>query len=164
LEGAWLFTTFRYPTAQQGLIWLKRRQRVRPSEIAEELQVSRPFVSKTQQRVESKIRKLLEHAASINRIDIQYLNPRFGIVVGYCPAANTTTYITYSPKLGVQTWFTHRGECGSCAQRVECEMMLQQLATEWEITLPANQTPTEWGVYLFNTIVKNLEIPEVKVL
>jgi hypothetical protein len=37
------------------------------------------------------------------------------------------------------------------------------LATEWEIALPANQTPTEWGVYLFNTIVKKLEITEVKV-
>lgn len=157
-----MFTSFRYPTAQQGLIWLKRRQRTRPSDIAEELQVSRPFVSKTQQRAEVKIKKLLEHAASINRIEVQYLNPRFGIVVGYCPATRTATYITYSPKLGVQTWFTHTGDCGICAQRGECEMTMQQLATEWEIDLPTNQPPTQMALHLFNTIVEQLGIKEVK--
>lgn len=157
-----MFTNFRYPTAQQGWIWLKRRQRVRPSEIAEELQVSRPFVSKTQQRAEAKIKKLLEHAAAINRIEVQCLNPRFGIVVGYCAATQTVTYITYSPQLGVQTWFTHQGDCGTCAQRVECEVMLQQLAAEWKIVLPDKQRPTELALHLFKTIEKQLNLPEVK--
>ncbi|MFX1484622.1 MAG: hypothetical protein ACFFCP_15700 [Promethearchaeota archaeon] len=42
------FKSFRYPTTQQGLIWLKRKQKIRTYEIAREMNVSRPFVSKDQ--------------------------------------------------------------------------------------------------------------------
>jgi hypothetical protein len=144
------------------MIWLKRRQRTRPSIIAEELHVSRPFVSKSQERAEKRIKKLLEHAASINRIEVTHLNTRLGVAVGYCPSTQTDTYITYSPTLGIQTWFTHKGECGSCAQRVTCEKMLRQLAAEWMITLPDNQSPTEVALLLFNTISEQLTLKEKK--
>ncbi|MFX1318890.1 MAG: hypothetical protein ACFE9D_07710 [Promethearchaeota archaeon] len=157
-----MFTSFRYPTPKQGLIWLKRRQQVRPSVIAKELDVSRPFVSKTQQRAEARIKKLLEHAAAINRVEVKHLNPRHGIVVGYCPATQTDTYITYSPTLGIHTWFSHTGDCASCAQNMECEKTLRQLAAEWEINLPDNQPPTEIALHLFNTILKRLNLKEVK--
>jgi hypothetical protein len=155
-----MFTSFRYPTAKQSLIWLKRRQQVRPSIIAEELDVSRAFVSKYQQRAEARIKKLLEHAAAINRIALKHLSPRQGIAIGYCPSTQTDTYITYSPTLGIHTWFTHTGDCASCAQRAECESALHQLAKEWEITLPDNQPPTQVAVHLFNTILKRLNLKE----
>ena len=74
-----MFTSFRYPTKKQVLIWQKRRQQVRPSDIAEELEVSRAFVSKYQQRAEARIEKLLKHAASINRIQVMQLSSRYGI-------------------------------------------------------------------------------------
>ncbi|MFX1564924.1 MAG: hypothetical protein ACFFCH_02915 [Promethearchaeota archaeon] len=152
-----MFTSFRYPTPKQGLIWLKRRQQVRPSIIAEELQVSRPFVSKAQQRAEARIEKLLQHAASINRIEVKHLSPCYGIAVGYCSAYQAKTYITYSPKIGIQTWFAHQGDCGSCAQESECKRIIAQLAQEWQISIPTNQSPTDTAKHLFTTIQKRLK-------
>ncbi|MFW9800912.1 MAG: hypothetical protein ACFFD9_10780, partial [Candidatus Thorarchaeota archaeon] len=73
-----------YPTKQQAFIWLKRRQNVRPYKIADELNVSRPFVSKAQRIAEARINKLLHHAASINRIKIRHIDTRYGIAVGFC--------------------------------------------------------------------------------
>jgi hypothetical protein len=157
-----MFTSFRYPTPKQVLIWLKRRKHIRPSVIAEELEVSRAFVSKYQQRAETRIKKLLNHAATINRIKLNHLSPRYGIAAGYCPATQTDTYITYSPTLGIQTWFTHTGDCASCAQRRDCEKMLHQLAKEWEITLSDDQPPTQMALQLFNTILRRLHWKEVK--
>lgn len=152
-----LFSHFRYPTKQQGIIWLKRRQQVRPSTIAEKLSVSRPFVSKSQRIAETRIKKLLLHTATINRIQVKHISSRYGIAVGYCPANQSDTYIVYSPRLGVQTWFTHKGECGSCAQQSECRQTLQQLAKEWIISIPEDKPPTDVALHLFTTITRRLE-------
>ena len=152
-----MFLYLRYPTKQQGHIWLKRRQEKRPSSIAEELQVSRPFVSKAQRIAETRIKKLLLHTAMVNRIQVQHLSPLYGFAVGYCPAYQTDTYIIYSPKLGVQTWFTHKGECNSCVQRSDCEKILRQFAHEWEIPIPDHSTPTEAALHLFTTIKRRLK-------
>ncbi|MHA2379165.1 MAG: hypothetical protein ACXADS_07805 [Candidatus Thorarchaeota archaeon] len=150
------FTSLRYPTPRQGLIWLKRRQKSRPSDIARELDVSRQFVSKAQRMAEKRIANLLKHAASVNRVKVKHLSGKYGIAVGYCPTYQTDTYVIYSPTLGVQTWFTHTGECGDCSERPQCEKTLRQLAIEWEISFREDMPPTELGNYLFNTVMRRL--------
>ena len=157
-----MFTNLRYPTSQQGLIWLRRRQRERPSKIAEELDVTRPFVSKAQRIAEARIDKLLRHAASINRIKVGHISTKYGIVVGFCPAYNTDTYILYSPKIGIQTWFAHKGVCGTCEQLDQCNDTLRQLAEEWEVPIPDERPPTDLSVYLFDVIMRRLKWVRVK--
>ncbi|MFW9848360.1 MAG: hypothetical protein ACFFF4_04425 [Candidatus Thorarchaeota archaeon] len=146
-----------YPTKQQAYIWLKRKQHVRPYKIANELNVSRPFVSKAQRIAEARINKLLLNAASINRIEIRHINTRYGIAVGFCPAYDMVTYILYSPKIGVQTWFDHHGDCGTCDHLKQCIDTLQQLAEEWEIPIPDDRPPTDLSRYLFDTIMRRLK-------
>jgi len=146
-----------YPTKQQAYIWLKRKQNVRPSKLANELNVSRPFVSKAQRIAEARINKLLRNAASINRIEIRHIDTRYGIAVGFCPAYNMETYILYSPKIGVQTWFDHQGDCGTCDHLNQCVDTLQQLAEEWEITIPDDRPPTDLSRYLFDNIMRRLK-------
>ena len=152
-----MFTHLRYPTSQQGLIWLRRRQKERPSTIAKELNVSRPFVSKAQRIAEARINKLLRHAASINRIKVRHISTRYGIAVGYCPGYDTETYILYSPKIGIQTWFAHVGECGTCDQIDQCTETLHTLAEEWEVPIPDDRPPTDLSVYLFKVIMRRLK-------
>ncbi|MCK5239510.1 MAG: sigma-70 family RNA polymerase sigma factor, partial [Candidatus Thorarchaeota archaeon] len=60
--------SFRFPTKQQELIWLKRRQEIPPSQIARELKVSPPLVSKAQRIAKSRVEQVLLHTASTNRI------------------------------------------------------------------------------------------------
>ncbi|MFW9809567.1 MAG: hypothetical protein ACFFE6_09325 [Candidatus Thorarchaeota archaeon] len=152
-----MFTNLRYPTKQQNLIWHRQRQRDRPSEIAKDLKVSRPFVSMEQKRAEGRIKKLIEHAASINRVKIERLSARYGIAEGYCHAYNSQTFIVYSPKIGVQNWYVHAGECGTCDMEDQCKETLRTLAEEWEIGIPQEMPPTELGVYLFDKIRRRLK-------
>ena len=152
-----MFNTLRYPTKQQNLIWLRRRQKDRPTDIANDLQVSRPFVTMEQKRAEGRIKKLIEHAASVDRVKIQRLSARYGIAEGFCHAYDSQIYIVYSPKMGVHNWFVHQGDCGTCDLMDECKEILRTLAEEWEIGIPPEMAPTELGEYLFETIRRRLK-------
>ena len=152
-----MFTSIRYPTPKQNWIWSKRRKNIRPSEIAKELRVSRPFISKEQRIAEARIKKLLQHAASINRIEIDHLSTRYGIATGYCRANQTDTYILYSPNIGVQTWFAHTGTCGNCEEYADCETTLKTLAKEWDISIREELAPTDLAIYMFQTIMRRLK-------
>jgi hypothetical protein len=123
-----MFNTLRYPTKQQGIIWLRRRQKDRPTDIARDLKVSRPFVTMEQKRAE-----------------------------GYCHANDSQTYITYSPKIGVLSWYEHIGDCGTCDIEDQCKEALHTLADEWEIPAPPDMPPTELSEYLFNIIRRRLK-------
>jgi transcriptional regulator len=147
-----MFSTLRYPTKQQNLIWLRRRQKNRPSEIAKDLKMSRPYVSIEQKKAEDRIKNLMEHAASVNRVTIERMSARYGIAEGYCHATDSKTYITYSPKIGVLSWYEHVGDCGTCDIKDQCKETLQTLAEEWEIPAPPDMPPTELSEYLFDTI------------
>jgi hypothetical protein len=152
-----MFNTLRYPTNQQGIIWLRRRQKDRPSEIAKDLKVSRPFVSMEQKRAEVRIKKLIEHAASVNRVKIDRLSTQYGIAEGYCHAYDSQMYIVYSPKIGVLNWYVHKGDCGTCDIENQCKEALHTLAEEWDIPFPPDMPPTELGVYLFDIIRRRLK-------
>jgi hypothetical protein len=151
-----LFSHFRYPTKQQSLIWLKRRSEVPPSIIAKELNVSRPFVSQAQKIAEGRIKKLLLAAAHMNRISIDRINPEFGFALGFNPANEARTYITYSPEYRVQVWFDHEGDCNRCELNSECDRILRGLAIEWGLSIPKNLNPTQVAKILFEKIMRRL--------
>ena len=152
-----MFIGLRYPTKQQSAIWLRRRQKVQPSDIAEDMTVSRPYVSQAQRIAEERIGSLLKHTAKVNRIVLDNLSSEYGFAVGYCHAHDSQTYITYSHKMGVQVWFSHKGDCDSCDLNENCNEVLRNLAEEWEITLAKDLAPTQLGETLFNLIMRKLE-------
>ena len=152
-----MFNTLRYPTKQQGIIWLRRRQKDRPTDIAKDLKVSRPFVTMEQKRAEDRIKKLIEHAASVNRVKIKRMSAQYGVAEGYCHANDSQTYITYSPKIGVLNWYDHIGDCGTCEIENQCKEALHTLADEWEIPAPPSMSPTELSEYLFSIIRRRLK-------
>lgn len=151
-----MFTNFRYPTKQQSLIWLKRRSKIPPSIIAKELKVSRPFVSQAQKIAEQRIEKLLLTAAQMNRISINHIAPEFGFALGYNPASEAKTYITYSPEFRVQVWLDHEGECNKCELNSECDRILRGLAVEWGFSIPKKMVPTQVAKTLFTKIMRRL--------
>ena len=156
-QGSMMSIGIRYPTKQQSTIWLRRRQNNLPSDIAKELAVSRPYVSQAQRIAEERIESLLRHTAQVNRIVLQNTSPEYGFAVGYCHAHDSLTYITYSHKIGVQVWFSHKGDCDSCDMNENCSEVLRNLAEEWEIPLPRNLAPTQLGEKLFNLIMRQLQ-------
>lgn len=157
-----MFTSLRYPSPKQNWIWSQRRRNIKPSEIAEELNVSRPFISKEQRIAEARIKKLIQHAASTNRIRINKMSTRYGIATGYCAASQTDTYILYSPSIGLQTWYAHKGDCDGCGDYPKCEATLTTLAKEWDIPIPSDLAPTDLAILLFETIMRRLKWHDVK--
>ncbi|MFX0168418.1 MAG: hypothetical protein ACFE89_03580 [Candidatus Hodarchaeota archaeon] len=151
-----MLQNLRHPTQQQDFIWLKRRQRIRPSLLAEELGVSRPFISKAQRQAETRITRLLQYTAAVNRIHIRRASPRQGFAIGYHPATQRRAYIFYSPKLGIQTWYEHEGQCNGCEARDNCIDTINQLAREWQIPLKSGITPSENALHLLTKIKEEL--------
>ncbi len=147
-----MFVTLRYPTKQQNMIWLRRRKEEAPSRIADDLNVSRPFISKAQRIAEARITKLLKNAAAINRISVENLSAKHGFAVGCCHTYNTNTFITYSPEFGVNVWFEHSGDCSSCDRRGECDHILRGLAKEWDIKVTRKMAPDALALHLFSSI------------
>ena len=68
-----MFKTLRYPTKQQGIIWLRRRQKDRPTDIANDLRVSRPFVTMEQKRAEGRIKKLDFDIDGLHRLLVEIM-------------------------------------------------------------------------------------------
>ncbi|TFG11689.1 hypothetical protein EU537_11615 [Candidatus Thorarchaeota archaeon] len=136
---------------------MQRREEIRPSTIAEEMDVSRPYVSQAHRIAEERIEQLLIHASSVLRVDLDHLDTSYGIAVGYCSALKSAVYFTYSPEIGVQTWYRHEGDCSGCDKYEECEAILYQLSKEWDIDLPVGLPPTEKGAFLFDAIMGELE-------
>ena len=151
-----MFYSLRYPTQQQEYIWLRRRQKIRPSSLAEELNVSRPFISKAQRQAQERIKKLIQYTATVNRIRIKQSSPRHGFAVGYHPNTKSQAFIFYSPKLGVQTWYEHNGACNDCEARNTCIDTINQLAKEWQIPLRAGFTPSENALHLLTEIQRRV--------
>jgi hypothetical protein len=151
-----MFRSLRFPTKQQNIIWLKRRQKTNPSAIAEKLQVSRPYISKAQRIAEQRIERLLNNTANVMRISVSNLSGKYGFAVGYSPMHKSKTYITYSPTYGVNTWFDHVGPCDVCEKDDECRAILQTLAKEWQVRIPVSVLLTEAAAYLFDNIMKRL--------
>jgi len=157
-----MYSNFRYPTKQQSIIWMKRRLQIPPSVIAEELKVSRPFVSQAQRIAEQRIKNLLLTAAQMNRIQIDNISPKYGFAVGYSPASESKTYFTYSPEFRVQVWFDHEGDCQKCELTSECDRILRGLAVEWGLSLPRDMLPTEVAKTLFEKIMGRLGWDQAK--
>jgi hypothetical protein len=135
---------------------MKRRRSVSPSDIATDLKVSRPYISKAQRIAEKRITKLLRNAASINRIDIERLSSKFGFALGYCYTHKTNTFITFSPDFGVHVWYDHIGNCDECERKSECSEILRGLAKEWQINISEDKAPSTFAGYLFSEIRRKL--------
>jgi hypothetical protein len=124
--------------------------------IAEELNVSRPFVSQAQRIAEQRIKKLLITAAEMNRISIDNISPEVGFALGFNPATGAKTYVTYSPEFRVQVWYDHEGDCNKCELGTECDRILRGLAAEWGFSIPKELQPTQVAKSLFEKIMRRL--------
>lgn len=151
-----LYTNLGYPTKKQVDIWLQRRNNQSVTQIATRLKVSKPMVSKAYRIARGRIERLLIHTASTFRVDIDNLSSEYGFAVGHCSANDSQTCITFTPDLGVQIWFRHHGDCGSCDSYSKCNRYLESLAKFWQVELDNTLPPTEKGLKLFQNIMRFL--------
>ena len=133
--------------------WKMRRSGTPNITIANLLGISRQAVSKALLVMDEKIELALREMAQANQIAIEKINTERGILVGLSIPFQTAAIIFVSEKHGMQVWYEHNGDCGTCQRYTECIELIWDYATELGIRIEKTADPTKMAEELF-TIVK----------
>ena len=153
LTGFNSYRRIRYPTETQVEIWFLKRNKISGKKIAERKKISPAFVSKAFVEAKNRIRALLEETAKSNRTTLDLINETIGFARGYNHTFNVVSYITFSPKNGIQVWYDHEGDCTVCERYGQCRKILLQEYKERNIKIDNPQLrPTDLGKRLFEIL------------
>ena len=150
-----------YLTSRQLNIWRLRKDGSPQFRIAERLGVSRQAVHNVVGVIDRKVSRALKDAAHVNKIEIRYLDPVKGILIGYSHEVKDQAIISFSVKHGVQTWYRHNGQCVDCSLRSDCQKMLLEEAEERSINLTEEEKrepPAKLAQKIFSKVVPRLNI------
>ncbi len=134
---------------KQFEFWKLRRARTPNIAIATNFGISRQAVSKALLTIDVKIETALREMAKANKIAIMKINPQLGILLGRSVPLGVDAIIFVSGKHGVQVWYEHEGDCGTCEQYAECIELLWDYADELDIALNQTADPTKMAEELF---------------
>ena len=147
------YRRIRYPTETQVEIWFLKRKKISGKKIAIQKEISPAFVSKAFVEAKKRIRSLLEETAKSNKITIDLIDETIGFTRGYNHTFKVVSYITFSPKNGIQVWYDHEGECAVCERYGQCRKILLQEYEERNIKIANPKLrPTDLGQQLFKIL------------
>ncbi|UCE12223.1 MAG: hypothetical protein JSV04_08450 [Candidatus Heimdallarchaeota archaeon] len=147
------YRRIRYPTQTQVEIWDLKRNRILGKKIAKQKEISPAFVSKAFVEAKKRIKALLEETARSNKTTLGLIDESIGFAKGYNHTFNVTSYITFSPKNGIQVWYDHEGECVECERYGQCRKIILQEYKERNIKIDNPQLrPTDLGKQLFEIL------------
>jgi hypothetical protein len=129
--------------------WKMRRSGTSNIGIASMLGISRQAVSRALLLMDGKIESALCEMARANQIEAEKINAERGVLVGRSIPFRTTAIIFVSEKHGVQVWYEHDGDCGTCQRFTECTELLWDYATELGIRIQKSGDPTKMAEELF---------------
>jgi len=132
--------------------WTMRRSGVPNIAIANRLGISRQAVSRALLLMDEKIESTLREMAQANQIAIDTINAERGILLGRSIPFQTTAVIFVSEKHGVQVWYEHDGDCGTCQRYTECIELLWDYADELGIKIKRTADPTKMAEELFTKV------------
>jgi len=132
--------------------WAMRRSGVPNIAIATRLGISRQAVSKALLVMDDKIGTALREMANANQIAVERINTERGILLGRSIPFQTAAIVFVSEKHGVQVWYEHDGDCGTCQRYTECIELLWDYAAELGIRLETTADPTTMADELFGKV------------
>ncbi len=136
-------------TDRQFEFWRLRRDGLTNIHIAERFHISRQAVSKALLTMEEKVEKTLIEMANANRIEVERYSAKTGVLFGRSVPFNAGAIVFVSAKHGVQVWYEHEGDCGSCSRYRECIELLWDFADELHVSLTKTDDPTRLADELF---------------
>ena len=132
--------------------WKMRRNGSSNITIANLLGISRQAVSRALLVMDEKIESTLREMAQANQIAIEKINAERGVLIGRSIPFNAAAIIFVSEKHGMQVWYEHDGDCGSCQRYTECIELLWDYATELGIRIEKTADPTKMAEELFTKV------------
>ncbi len=132
--------------------WAMRRKGVPNITIAQQLGISRQAVSRALLVMDEKVEAALREMAHANQIAIEKINTERGILIGRSIPFQTSAIIFVSEKHGMQVWYEHDGDCGTCTRYTECIELLWDYANEMGIKIEKTADPTKMADELFTKV------------
>jgi len=132
--------------------WKMRRSGTSNIGIATILGISRQAVSRALLLLDVKIEATLREMAWANQIEVEKINAERGVLVGRSIPFQTAAIIFVSEKHGVQVWYEHDGDCGTCQRYNGCIELLWDYATELGIRIQKTADPTKMAEELFTKV------------
>jgi len=129
--------------------WALRRNGESNIGIAHRFGISRQAVSRALLLMDEKIETTLREMAQANQIEVAKINAERGVLLGRSIPFQTAAIIFVSEKHGVQVWYEHEGDCGTCQRYTECIELLWDYATELGIRIQKTADPTKMAEELF---------------
>jgi hypothetical protein len=137
---------------KQFAFWSMRRSGMANIAIARQLGISRQAVSRALILMNEKIEAVLLDMAKANSIAVERINAERGILIGRSIPFKTAAIIFVSEKHGIQVWFEHEGDCGSCERYKECIELLWDYAAELGVKIEKTDDPTRMADELFEKV------------
>jgi hypothetical protein len=132
--------------------WKMRRNGSSNITIANLLGISRQAVSRALLVMDERIESTLSEMAQANQIAIEKINTERGVLIGRSIPFQAAAIIFVSEKHGMQVWYEHDGDCGSCQRYTECIELLWDYATELGIRIEKTADPTKMAEELFKKV------------
>lgn len=134
---------------KQFEFWRLRRSGLPNINIARFFKISKQAVSKALITMDDRIKMTLQEMAYANQIEVEKVNSERGILFGHSVPFNASAIIFVSAKHGMQVWYEHEGNCGSCNRYTQCIELLWDFADEMKIKLEKTDDPTKLAEELF---------------
>lgn len=80
------------------------------------------------------------------------MNTEHGILFGHSLPFKVNAIIFVSAKHGMQVWYEHDGDCGTCSRYAKCIELLWDLAEEMKLKLERTDDPTKLAEELFEKL------------
>jgi hypothetical protein len=132
--------------------WKLRRDGMSNITIANLLGISRQAVSRALLLMDERVESTLREMAMANQIAVEKINAERGFLIGRSIPFQTPAIIFVSEKHGVQVWYEHDGDCGSCQRYTECIELLWDYASELGIKIVKTADPTKMAEELFKSV------------
>jgi hypothetical protein len=142
---------------KQFEFWLLRRNGLPNINIAKHFGISRQAVSRALLSMDKRIEETLLEMARANRIEVEKLDPKMGVLFGRSVPFKVNAIIFVSVKHGMQVWYEHEGDCGSCESYRKCIELLWDFAEEMKIKLHSTDDPTKIADELFRKLKESVE-------
>ena len=129
------------------------------AEIGRKLGITRQAVYDAEGVMLKKVESALRHAAEANMIEVRYIDPGKGVLLGFSPAARNQVIVTFSNTNGVQTWHYEEPDCGECRWQERCRLRLLMEAEERGIQVSEEERelpPSLLAHVIFSRVIPGL--------
>ena len=148
-----------YLTDRQLEIWRLRFKGLSKAEVGRRLGITRQAIYDAEKYTLEKVESALRHVAEASRIEIHYLDPLKGVLLGLDPSTSNRVIVTFSARNGVQTWHYEQPDCGSCIWVERCKKRLLDEAEERNVGLSSEEIelpPSKLAHAIFSRIIPGL--------